>query len=98
MSAKHTPTPWCQVGTYIETTEKRLIAGMITGKQKNLKDAETAFETSKENAAFIVRAVNSHDELLAAAKRGIMALEANGAPNCEAVKELKAVITKAEGK
>jgi hypothetical protein len=37
-------------------------------------------------------------DLLAAAKRGVMALEANGAPNCEAAKELRAAIAKAEGK
>ena len=37
-------------------------------------------------------------ELLEAAKRGVMALEANGAPNCEAAKELRAAIAKAEGR
>ena len=37
-------------------------------------------------------------ELLAACKRSIQALEANGAPNCEAVKEMKKVILKAEGR
>ena len=35
------------------------------------------------------------DELLAAALRGVAALEANGAPNCEAAKELRAAIVKA---
>ena len=37
-------------------------------------------------------------KLLEAAKRGVMALEANGAPNCEAAKELRAAIAKAEGR
>lgn len=36
-------------------------------------------------------------DLVAAAKRGLMALAANGAPNCEAAKELRAAIAKAEG-
>jgi hypothetical protein len=34
--------------------------------------------------------------LLVAAKRAVMALAANGAPNCEAAKELRAAIAKAE--
>jgi len=35
-------------------------------------------------------------DLLAAARRGIAALAANGAPNCEAAKELRAAIARAE--
>lgn len=48
-------------------------------------------------AAFILRACNAHDDLLAAADRAIAALAANGAPNCEAAKELRAAIAKARG-
>lgn len=40
----------------------------------------------------------SSPDLLAAAHRAIAALAANGAPNCEAVKELRAAILKAEGR
>ena len=35
--------------------------------------------------------------LLAAARRCVAALAANGAPNCEAAKEARAAITKATG-
>lgn len=37
-------------------------------------------------------------EMLEALKRAVSALEANGAPNCEAVKESKAAIAKAESR
>ena len=36
-------------------------------------------------------------ELVKAAKHGLAALFANGAPNCQASRELKAAISKAEG-
>ena len=49
-----------------------------------------------QDAAHIVHCVNVHDQLVAALQRCIAALAANGAPNCEAVKEAKAALAAAE--
>lgn len=43
------------------------------------------------------RLVAAAPDLLAAARRAVSALAANGAPNCEAAKELRAAIARAEG-
>lgn len=44
-----------------------------------------------------VREVTAQDDMIKALRRCIAALEANGAPNCEAVKEAKMAIAKAGG-
>jgi len=66
----HTPTPWKE------------LAGMNSGldsgifsirewdeKYRGEEDSEQAIAESEANAAFIVRAVNSHEALLSALKR-----------------------------
>ena len=69
MNAQHTPTPWqtyapmaehCQIA--IESINSETIAIV------ELMDAKRDYNaTAKANAAFIVRACNSHDALVAAA-------------------------------
>lgn len=54
---KHTPTPW-KIEEY--EIDKLLVIGNNT--------TEIAYTRSFEDAAFIVRAVNCHEELLATAK------------------------------
>lgn len=61
-------------------------------------ERETIEAEARANAVFIVRACNTHFDLVIAAHRAIAALAANGAPNCEAAKELRAAIAKAEGR
>lgn len=56
MNPKHTPTPWNTPAVTINDASKKIIA--ICTDRSN--------EENKANAAFIVRAVNSHDELLSA--------------------------------
>lgn len=56
----------------------------------------TPMNQGEANAAFIVRACNAHEELVAAAERCLQALAANGAPNCEAAKEARAALAKAK--
>jgi hypothetical protein len=55
------------------------------------------WDKNPERARQIAALVEAAPALLAAARRGVAALEANGAPNCEAAKELRAAIDKAYG-
>lgn len=55
----HTPTPWKVNGRWIETDREEGIA----------KVGEWVSPLSLANATFIVRAVNSHEELLEALRR-----------------------------
>ncbi len=64
----HTPTPWkampCRNGWHVVTEQNRFVANCTdsTGKDDI---------TSEPNAAFIVRAVNAHEELMKVA-RGVV--------------------------
>lgn len=94
----HTPTPWKLLEKGGET--QAIVRGR--GKQGWFSISNPTGETSEKcmaNTAFIVEACNVYDKLKAdnaalaeAGKRCIMALEANGAPNCQAVKEMKEAI------
>jgi hypothetical protein len=69
-------------------------AAAVARETKARKDAERKAEERAElEAAALELAAPA---LLAAARRGVAALEANGAPNCEAAKELRAAIAAAE--
>ncbi len=68
MDAKHTPTPWI-VGRKADYWDV---------KQKNgFLESEVATCLRKESAAFIVRAVNSHEALLTNLKAALIVLESN---------------------
>ena len=107
IEAGHTRTPWRLITVpnagpdgepywYIEA-EPGARAGMDAPKATTVVDPECGILT-EEDAAFIVRACNSYHALVAASRRAIAALEANGAPNCEAVKELRAALVTAEAR
>ena len=70
MATKHTPTPWRRSTTNpfaINTAEggaSRAIAEVSTGEW--MPDVFVGANEAIANAEFIVRACNSHDELLAA--------------------------------
>jgi hypothetical protein len=74
MSAKHTPTPWrictnAQFSSEVETADGSLSIALAHAKGHDLlPDAYEAPEddVSDANAAFIVRACNAHDDLVAA--------------------------------
>ena len=53
---------------------------------------EELSDLMREAASKINNLRMERDTLLAAARRGVQALEANGAPNCEAAKELRSAI------
>lgn len=69
---KHTPTPWHlqanthvpNVGIYRDVTEK----GDVHGTWEVIAFLDNDMERARANAEFIVRAVNSHEALLEAAK------------------------------
>ena len=94
---KHTPGPW-RVRTLIPNES---LSGFFVEAQKT--DPKSAYNIeimgdedylSKWADAHLIAAA---PEMLVALNRCIAALAANGAPNCEAVKEAKKVIAKAEG-
>ena len=77
MSAAHTPTPWVLVekpttaGTVFKVGSQQMVDGTHGGIC--LYDDHTSLNphvpgTQEANAAFIVRACNSHDQLVAAVK------------------------------
>lgn len=69
-AVQHTPTPWEYVKTksgYIVGTDKLIIARINPRPDNDVR--------SDLNAAFIVRAVNCHEEFLEVAERVLEALE-----------------------
>lgn len=64
MAEKHTPTPWVANGRYIGTTNHMSAVGECRDVNGNWCDDVK----SSADAAFIVRAVNSHDKLVEALK------------------------------
>lgn len=89
---KHTPTPWSIIDS--------------DGPYSTIRSPEDVriCASSTENAAFIVRAVNSHDELLEAAKRLLEFINTDfrvhtyEGSSMEAIVNLTRAIAKAEGK
>jgi hypothetical protein len=67
-TAQHTPTPWEPHEDWNKTVE--IFGGDPPDKFKNVTD-----NLSWEDAAFIVRAVNAHEELLDACKYVLHRLE-----------------------
>ena len=99
-TAQHTPGPWT-VDAESPANDGSVLArvgggpnylGLAISAPVFLGEADGRTE-DRANARLIAAA----PELLAAAYRGIAALTANGAPNCEAVKELRAAIASATG-
>ena len=84
MENTHTPGPW---GIGLETDNER--AQVIAADGSHICYVEC--DPVMHNAALIAAA----PDLLAAATRAVMALEAIGAPNCEAAKECRAALARA---
>ena len=61
--ATHTPTPW---HTVAESKYHKLCTTIRCGEDKGVADVYGTDEEAVANAAFIVRACNGHEELLAA--------------------------------
>ncbi len=71
MDAKHTPTPWRLGGC----SGRMVRPDCFYGGDGFIADVDTT-----PNADFIVRAVNAHDEMLAALKKAQTFIEAHSGP------------------
>lgn len=100
---KHTPTPWSMEDDNF--SESRFIVSDSNGYHIGIADMLPIVkkwdhfvaldrETIKANAAFIVRAVNSHEELLACLKSCRLTMNTAGMP----VGHIDNAIASAEGK
>ena len=74
MQTHHTPTPWEQSKTYIVQKGHGVsLANATVMKGLSINADAENYEKALANAAFIVRAVNSHDALLNASKEVVKA-------------------------
>lgn len=95
---KHTPTPYMVRRRFdkrqsLEIRTEKIIPGAVIGALI----AKTSEINPDEDAAYIVRAVNSHDELVAALKEARQFIEDLGW-NGMTVDKINAALAKAEGK
>lgn len=68
MSTKHTPTPWIAEGQQIVSEENGYRVAIVSSPHPRARGKERMedLEYCQGNTAFIVRAVNSHEQLVAA--------------------------------
>jgi hypothetical protein len=96
MSTTHTPIPWYATGKHVQSA--------AINEDNYVCEAEgNSEEQANANAALIVRAVNSHDELLAAltdllefARNAVPEYQADNMAHYEAI--ARAAIAAAEGR
>lgn len=94
MKKKHTPIPWHhdpEVPRYVYANRDK---GPCIAAMQYVNDSE---EEAQANAAFIVTAVNSHEELLRACKAALDMLTNDRAIGVPLQAWLEAAIAKAEG-
>ncbi len=92
METNHKPAtalPWRKENT----NSGYFLAGATPGYFVEVRPTQDAKQV-KQDAAYIVTACNAYPELIAKLKRCQAALRANGAPNCEAMKESTALLAK----
>lgn len=89
---KHTPTPWSYLPHYGSNVIYKMQLDIKKGPHKGI--ARTIKDT---DAAFIVRAVNCHEELLRLLKVCLEEMLADGWSH-ESLEDVEQAIAKAEGK
>lgn len=103
--AAHVPTPWeIRIPYPITIAEKKSNIGRHTillkevgGDLQNILQCyDTSTHRAADNAAFIVRAVNSHEALLEAAKR-VTRMHTQGFLTTQDIVDLNEAIAQAEG-
>ena len=93
MNTKHTPLPWTAEVHHIVSRDTDGIA-----RNNDNSSVAVAHGPDKEsNAAFIVRACNAHDELVAALESALKTAEFEGAAPRPWHFAARAAITKAKG-
>jgi hypothetical protein len=98
--SKHTPGPYTikESGEKFQGFTGYLVVGPgIVNKGEDYDHSSAMLVARSMNTGFKAGVEFAGSDLLAAARRAAMALAANGAPNCEAAKECRAAIAKAEG-
>jgi protein-disulfide isomerase-like protein with CxxC motif len=96
----HTATPWTSTGRYIIPADEGVSIAQCTQlKGKNMGEDDRNEHIATANAAFIVRAVNSHAELLDLVKRLNYAFYVDGTSKAlkPIMAETKQAIARAEG-
>ena len=88
MNTSATPRPWFAKGRYIGTENHMSFIGECRDVNGNWTDGAPA----AANAAFIVRAVNSHDDLVEALKGSLVVMEMLSIPD-EFGAEVRAALT-----
>jgi len=93
---KHTPLPWVSKGRYIGGPMHMSYVGEVRDENGNWSDTAK----SRDDAAFIVRACNSHYDLLEAAKWAEAAISpfSKDPAGKSGIAKLRAAIAKAEGR
>lgn len=99
--ATHTPTPWKFVESSTNGQPDGATFWLVDSQDESVANLSRlggkAIEKQRINAAFIVRAVNSHEELLACLKGAMMIVKTLSSDNDTVfVKEAEQVIAKAE--
>ena len=95
METKHTPTPWksnsMEIFTDAGKTSKRIAfaTGYAQGDQNTLDEI-------RANAAFIVKAVNMHDELVEALQEWLDEADRLGIGKCKGWEKARAILEKAK--
>jgi hypothetical protein len=64
MTAQHTPTPWRTDGRVIFNNPGNVIAATVNKDWPHGYKTSIASEEERANAAYIVKCVNAHEELL----------------------------------
>lgn len=99
MKSKHTPTPWSQFIYNKKKPHEIVISVPYSDGTDHLCtiDSSARPEENRANAKFIVRACNSHDELLQACKEALIGLHCNGDFSSHRHNIIEQAIIKAEG-
>lgn len=93
---KHTPLPWKTLT--MSNGSRNIIAGTseFICQFSHVDTIESIAEQAEVDAQFIIKAVNSHDELLGAAKSLVSVLRDYGY-NIPLIAECEKIISKAQG-